>query len=112
MFAAYGNIKSLKLMKHEIGQFGFVCYDDATGVNKEYGPECALKAIESLNGKEMGNELKLYVRAAMKKSDREMEKKRDTLRYKTSKKRCNLYVKNFPNQWTADDLTNLFKQFG
>lgn len=112
MFAAFGNIKSLVLLKNEIGQYGFVCYDDPKGVSKEYGPECAAKAIEGLNGNEMGNELKLYVRHAMKKSDRELEKKRDTLRYKTSKKRCNLYVKNFPNSWTQDDLQNLFKQFG
>ena len=112
MFAAYGNIKSLVLLKNEIGQYGFVCYDDPKGVNKEYGPECAAKAIEGLNGQDMGNELKLYVRHAMKKSDRELEKQRDTLRYKTSKKRCNLYVKNFPNNWTSDDLQNLFKQFG
>jgi RNA recognition motif-containing protein len=112
MFSAYGNIKSLVLLKHEIGQYGFVCYDDPKGVNKEYGPECAAKAIEALNGKEMGGDLKLYVRHAMKKADRELEKKRDTLRYKTSKKRCNLYVKNFPNNWTPEDLQNLFKQFG
>jgi RNA recognition motif-containing protein len=112
MFAAYGNIKSLVLQKNPIGQYGFVCYDEPEGVNKEYGPECAAKAIEGLHGQDMGNELKLYVRAAMKKTDRELEKKRDTLRYKTSKKRCNLYVKNFPNTWTSDDLQNLFKQFG
>ena len=28
MFAAHGHIKSLVLMKNNIGQFGFVCYDD------------------------------------------------------------------------------------
>ena len=112
MFAAFGNIKSLVLLKNDMGQYGFVCYDDPKGDSKEYGPECAQKAIDGLNGMDMGNELKLYVRHAMKKSDRELEKKRDTLRYKTSKKRCNLYVKNFPNQWTSDDLQNLFKQFG
>jgi len=112
MFKAFGNIKSLVLMKNNIGQYGFVCYDDPQGTNKEYGPECAQKAIDGLSGKEMGDELKLYVRHAMKKSDREIEKKRDTLRYKTSKKRCNLYVKNFPNQWPKEELENLFKQFG
>jgi polyadenylate-binding protein len=112
LFAAFGNIKSLVLLKNDIGQYGFVCYDDPKGLNKEYGPECAQKAIDGLHGKEMGGELKLYVRHAMKKTDRELEKKRDTLRYKTSKKRCNLYVKNFPNTWTTDDLQNLFKQFG
>lgn len=112
MFQAFGNIKSLVLMKNNIGQYGFVCYDDPEGKNKEYGPECAQKAIDGLSGKEMGDDLKLYVRHAMKKSDREIEKKRDTLRYKTSKKRCNLYVKNFPANWTQENLADLFKQCG
>lgn len=34
------------------------------------------------------------------------------IRYKNSKKRCNLYVKNFPPQWTEEDLKNNFGQFG
>ena len=41
LFAEFGNIKSLVLQKNDIGQFGFVCYDDPDNVNKEYGPECA-----------------------------------------------------------------------
>lgn len=81
-------------------------------MNKEYGPECAIKAIENLSGRDIGENMKLYVRHAMKKSEREIEKTRDSLRYKTSKKRCNLYVKNFPNQWPKEELENLFQQFG
>lgn len=99
-------------MKNNIGQFGFVCYEDPDGVNKEYGPDCAWKAIEGLSGKDMGGDLKLYVRQAMKKSERELEKRKDTLRYKASKKRCNLFIKNFPSQWTKDDIENLFRQHG
>ena len=34
------------------------------------------------------------------------------MRYKMSKKRCNLYVKNIPENFTNNDLQNLFKQFG
>jgi len=60
----------------------------------------------------MDNNLKLYVRTAMKKTDRESEKMKETLRYKTSKKRCNLYVKNFPTEWGESELKNLFDQFG
>jgi len=48
----------------------------------------------------------------MKKSDREIEKTRETLRYKTSKKRCNLYVKNFPISWDKEKLESVFSQFG
>jgi RNA recognition motif-containing protein len=112
MFAAYGNIKSLVLQKNEIGQFGFVCYDDKEGKDKEYGPKCAGEAIAALHGKDMPNNLKLYVRAAMKKQDRESEKMKETLRYKTSKKRCNLYVKNFPTDYGEAELKQLFDQFG
>ena len=60
----------------------------------------------------MGDGLKLVVKHALKKSDREQEKLRETIRYKASKRRCNLYVKNFPNQWKEQDLTNLFKPYG
>ena len=48
LFEPYGAIKSLILYKNDIGQFGFVCYDDPAKVNKEYGPACANKAIEGL----------------------------------------------------------------
>jgi len=41
LFAPFGNIKSLVLQKNEIGQFGFVCFDDPEGKDKEYGPKCA-----------------------------------------------------------------------
>ena len=32
--------------------------------------------------------------------------------YKSSKKRCNLYVKNFPATFTKENLEELFSQFG
>jgi hypothetical protein len=47
----------------------------------------------------MGDGLKLVVKHALKKNDHEQEKLRETIRYKASKRRCNLYVKNFPNSW-------------
>lgn len=119
IFAPFGTIKSLALFKNEVigGQYGFVCYDDKDGTNKEYGPECCQNAISALNNRVMGkdakgNEMKLYVRHALKKAERQLEKTRDTIRYKASKKRCNLYVKNFPTTWTEEDLRNLFQQYG
>ena len=48
----------------------------------------------------------------MKKEDRQNEKVRETLRYKQSKKRCNLYVKNFPSDWNEEKLAEVFGQFG
>jgi hypothetical protein len=32
-----------------------VCYEDKDGINKEYGPECAEKAIKELNGRNVGD---------------------------------------------------------
>jgi len=60
----------------------------------------------------MGNGLKLYVRQALNKTQRAQEKLMDTIRYKGSKKRLNLYVKNFPNNWTEEDLTTVFSDGG
>lgn len=54
LFGAYGNIKSLVLKKNEIGQFGFVCFDDPNNADKEYGPKCAAEAIEKLNNMNIG----------------------------------------------------------
>ena len=31
LFAQHGHIKSIVLMENDIGQFGFVCYDDPKG---------------------------------------------------------------------------------
>lgn len=36
----------------------------------------------------------------------------ETIRYKSSKKRVNLYVKNFPNNWTENEITEVFSKFG
>ena len=34
------------------------------------------------------------------------------MKYKNSKKRCNLYVKNIPEDSTEDSIKELFGQFG
>jgi hypothetical protein len=57
----------------------------------------------------LGNNLKLVVKHALNKSQRAIEKQRDTIRYKQSKKRCNLYIKNFPESWNEEILTSVFK---
>ena len=111
LFEPYGAIKSMFLKESEFGKFGFVCYDDPAGTNKEYGPACAAKAIEALNEKDIDGS-KLVVRCALSKLERDAEKKRETIRYKTSKKRCNLFVKNFPATWKKEQIEKLFAQFG
>ena len=74
MFKAFGEIKSYHFMKNQFGLLAFVSYYDPTGVNKEYGSECAQKAIEGINGKELRGipyGQKLY---AIEKSDREVRR--------------------------------------
>lgn len=112
MFEPYGTIKSLVVQQNDLGKYGFVCYEDESQKNKNYGAEAVNKAINALNDKDLGNGQKLYVRYFLKKPQRELEKFQETIRYKNSKKRCNLYVKNFPASWTEQELTNLFKVYG
>lgn len=71
IFEPFGTIKSLVLFNNEIGQYGFVCYDDPSGKDKMYGPKCVNEAIEQLLNRDMGNGLKLYVRHALSKQQRE-----------------------------------------
>lgn len=113
LFEPYGNIKSVALKTHQLGNFGFVCYEDPNGgKDKLYGPEAAQKAIEALNGTKLSQDTELYVRHALTSSQRLVEKTRSAMSYKASKKRCNLYVKGFPKDWSKDQIVNLFNQYG
>jgi hypothetical protein len=42
------------------------------------------------------------VKQALSKEERKIEKLKEMMRYKNSKKRCNLYVKNFPPTTTEE----------
>jgi RNA recognition motif-containing protein len=114
-FSAYGTIKSLKRdINPQTNQpFAFICFED--NENKELGPTWAQKAVDDLHEKvitEDGKEYRLYVSRALKKKERESEKKKELLRYKNSKKRCNLYIKNFPPETTEQSLRELFSAYG
>jgi len=54
----------------------------------------------------------MYIRNYLNKDDRQREKFQEMIRYKNSKKRCNLYVKNFPKEWKEEELKGLFAQYG
>ena len=103
--------------QNEKGSYAFICYNSDNKSNREYGPACAERAVNELhnadeiNGKPL-KEKRLYVKEALKKGDREQERRRDTIKYKNSKKRCNLYVKGFPENMTEEDLRQVFEQFG
>lgn len=104
LFVPYGRIESLYVSKNDKGAYAFVCFNAEDKNDREYGPKCAGDAVEGLNGKDMGNGKKLYVKEALKKSEREIEVTREALKYKNSKKRCNLYVKGFPQNTTEETL--------
>lgn len=68
--------------------------------------------MKDLHGKKIDETHAWYVKPALSKQDREIEKKKEMIRYKNSKKRCNLYVKNFPPTTTTEQLKELFGKFG
>lgn len=113
-FSKYGDIKSafVDTKKDKDGndrKFAFVCYDKEG--DAEYGREAARKAVEDLHDKELdGN--KLYVQPFLPFAQRQAQVKRDQLRFKNSKKKCNLFVKGFPNNFGEDQLRGLFREFG
>ena len=115
MFNEYGKIKDTKIIRNEFGTCGFVCYEDPA--NKDHGPEAVENAMLALNDKKTfqdkeGKEIKMYVKQFMNKEHRAAQKKQEMIRYKNSKKRCNLYVKNFPEDWTEENLRQLFSKYG
>lgn len=105
LFGVYGNISSLHRgtsEKDPSQAYYFVCFTAEDKNDVECGPRCAAKAVDELNGK-LHEGQNLYVTAALKKSDRQKELAHETLKYKSSKKRCNLYVKGF-DTGTEQDL--------
>ena len=113
LFEKFGYIKSLILQSNSIGQFAFICYEDPKGVDKEYGPICAQKAIDEMNEYELREDVpRLLVKHALKKAEREIQKVREAIRYKASKKRCNLYVKNLPPSFTKEQILDVFQRYG
>ena len=116
LFSKYGEIKSCVLLKaklkdeEEESPFGFVCFDKEG--DKEHGPLAAQKATEDINGKEFEPNLKIYVGNFLNKKEREEEKKKNSLRFKNSKKRFNLYTKNFPPNTTEEEIKKYFEVYG
>jgi len=115
IFEKYGPISSLIIQtakkdeQSPESKFAFICYNDVN--NHEVGPASAARAVEQENDK-VYDGLNIYVKEALKKVDRDQEKRREQLRFKNSKKRCNLYVKNFPPNTTDAQLREIFQRFG
>jgi RNA recognition motif-containing protein len=68
--------------------------------------------VEDLHGKEFEEGVKIYVQEALPAQVRKAQLAKEQLRFKNSKKKCNLFVKNFPAEWTSENLQALFENFG
>ena len=104
LFSKYGDITSMTraVMKDKDGvekPFAFICYHKEGDL--AYGPTCALKAVTDLHEKEIDN-FKIYVQPAMNKVQRLAQIAQDSLRFKMSKKKCNLFVRNIPQNYTKE----------
>lgn len=114
LFGKYGEIKSLHQMT-KAGKdgaekpFAFVCFDKEN--DRTYGPRCADAAVKDLHEKEIG-EYKIYVQPAIPSAERQAQVLREQTRFKNSKKKCNLFVKNFPQEYNEQNLAEIFAPFG
>ena len=118
LFGVYGTIsslfKGLSIPKNQ-GEpqqpYFFVCFGSPNAEDRKYGPRCALTAVAELNGKDYKGQI-LYVEKALSKENRQKELEHEAVKYKSSKKRCNLYVKGFSSEANETDLRNVFQSFG
>ncbi|TYJ35177.1 hypothetical protein E1A91_A05G218800v1 [Gossypium mustelinum] len=109
IFGEYGDITSVAVMRDADGTskgFGFVNFEHA---------DAAAKAVEALNGKKL-DEKEWYVGKALKKSEREHERKaqyEQTLKEAADKLQgLNLYIKNLDDSIGDEALKELFSEFG
>ncbi|XWS43500.1 hypothetical protein CRYUN_Cryun16bG0109400 [Craigia yunnanensis] len=108
-FSEFGKITNLVVAKDENGAsrgFGFVNFDI---------PDDAKRAMEAMNGSQLGSKA-LYVARAQKKAEREQilrnqfedRRKEQIMKYKAS----NVYVKNIDDDVTDEELREHFSQCG
>lgn len=98
-FSAFGNILSCKVAQDESGTskgYGFVHFETE---------EAANKSIEKVNGMLLNNK-KVYVGRFIPRKEREKELG------EKAKLFTNVYVKNFGEELSEDQLRQMFEQFG
>lgn len=98
-FSAFGKILSCKIATDAQGNskgFAFVHYAEA---------ESAKEAIENVNGMLL-NDLEVFVGPHILKKDRESKIQELVENF------TNIYTKNFPLEWTKEDLEKKFGEFG
>jgi len=98
-FSAFGNILSCKVAQDGSGDskgYGFVHFETE---------EAALQAIDKVNGMLL-NDKKVFVGRFVPRKEREIELGEKAKRF------TNVYVKNFNEAMTEDDLSKMFEKFG
>lgn len=99
-FLAFGNVLSCKVAMDQSGQskgYGYVQFDRE---------EAAQNAIEKLNGMAL-NEKVVYVGPFLRKQERE-----NSADNENKEKFSNVFVKNFSDSTTEEDLSKVFGEFG
>lgn len=100
----------LKFATNEMGAFAMIAYF-SSDEDRTAGPLAAQAAVEELNDKEIDGK-KIYVKPFLSGALRKQEILREAMRYKNSKKKCNLFVKNIPDTCSEKDIKDLFGKFG
>ncbi|XP_061760183.1 polyadenylate-binding protein 1-like [Nerophis ophidion] len=97
-FSAFGNILSCKVVCDEKGSkgYGFVHFETQ---------EAANRAIETMNGMLL-NDRKVFVGHFKSRKDRELEYGTKAMKF------TNVYIKNFGEDYTDDNLKDVFAAFG
>ncbi|XP_016045484.1 polyadenylate-binding protein 4 isoform X4 [Erinaceus europaeus] len=109
LFSQFGKTLSVKVMRDPSGKskgFGFVSYEKH---------EDASKAVEDMNGKEIGGKV-IFVGRAQKKVERQAELKRKFEQLKQERisryQGVNLYIKNLDDTIDDEKLRKEFSPFG
>jgi len=104
VFNRFGFISSVSIKadpKNSERKFAFICFHDPS--NQEHGFDAAERAVTELNDPNG-----LYVQPALTGIQRQGVIKREQQRFKNSKKKCNLFVKNFPQEFNEEELRQQF----
>ena len=115
VFSQFGEVSSCLISSKKVVKDGvelphsYVCFNQKG--NPSHGFEAALKAVKELHDKEVDG-FKIYVQPFLPAKKRLAIAQRDSIRYKNSKKKCNLFVKNFPDYYKKEDLAEIFGQCG
>ncbi|XP_058535343.1 polyadenylate-binding protein 4 isoform X8 [Ochotona princeps] len=109
LFSQFGKTLSVKVMRDPTGKskgFGFVSYEKHEDANK---------AVEEMNGKEIGGKV-IFVGRAQKKVERQAELKRKFEQLKQERisryQGVNLYIKNLDDTIDDEKLRKEFSPFG